>query len=157
MFFHVIFAVLMKSLFSSYFTVVKHISGNSLGSGSASPKLLPAPGGSPPGGLPTPEVGSMCLETWGLVHHLPELLLGQGRLVYVQQLTQHALHIRVLEVGDLKHAGPRAKVQCVLGLLHVLVQLEGRSPCLSCEGEGEGEGVTWNSRAQPHNLLPKPL
>ena len=99
----------------------------------------------------------MCLETWGLVHHLPELLLGQGRLVYVQQLTQHALHVRVLEVGDLKQAGPRAKVQRVLGLLHVLVQLEGRSPCLSCEGEGEDEGVTLNSRTQPHSLLPQPL
>lgn len=46
----------------------------------------------------------MCLETWDSIQHLPELVLGQGCLAYVLQLTQHALHGWVLEPGALEQA-----------------------------------------------------
>jgi hypothetical protein len=72
----------------------------------------------------------VCLEAWGSVYHLLEFVLGQGRLVYVLQLTQHALHSRVLELGDLKQAGPGAKVCHELGPLHLLLQLERELPNL---------------------------
>lgn len=110
------------------------------------PLLCPRHPASPQASPSTPGVGSMCLETWDSVHHLPEPVLGQGCLARVLQLTQHALHAGSWSLA-LRTGGPGAKVQHVPGPLLVLVQLEGESLDLSWEIELQGRSPPASSQS----------